>query len=163
MGVLKMKIYFDKNDKGFKNDLMHKINENCIEITEQQHEDLKAKISAGVTEIGVDENNQVYVVEVSKSVEVKMSDLNASLKQYINSNYDQGTQTTFTAMYMVPTTSIEAKISLEKVFTWINSVLVYYYSKKEELSRIQDISQFEYDFSQFDESNPKITLKSIIL
>jgi len=59
--------------------------------------------------------------------------LKKELQNFIYSHYNQGTQASFIALYQPAKeqNNTEVLTQIQKVWDWINSVLNYYYSKKE--------------------------------
>jgi len=82
--------------------------------------------------------------------------LNAEVNSYLFQKYDSGTQLSFTALYARADTPQVAKAAIQAVWDWQETVLNYYYDKKD-LILAGDIS-VEWDFSSFDGTDPNIHL-----
>lgn len=88
--------------------------------------------------------------------------LNQEVNAYICAHYDLGTQASMQAIYIMPTTPIAAKDLLLTVWSWVQSVLTYYYSKKAGLTVAEDPAIITWSFSQFDTTDPEVSLQSLI-
>lgn len=89
--------------------------------------------------------------------------LNNDLNAYICSYYDMGTQQTFQAIYANPGTSETVKTNLSSLFSWIlDECLVYYYTKRTEILASDEPELIVWDFSQFDNTKPDITLFGLV-
>ncbi len=125
------------------------------------------EIPAGVTSLKP-EGSVVWndITEVWEAVESKLSEeINAvqiQLRSYIYSKYGAGTQSTMTAVYLEPTTVLKDKDRILAVWNWIKSVLFYYYNLKKQLETGTKLSDLKVDFTQFNETDPKVTLESFI-
>ena len=87
--------------------------------------------------------------------------LNKEVNTYINKHYDTGTQASFTAKYTLDTTSAETKALIVPLWTWINSVMTYYYQRKA-LLQGDNWETTTWDFTTFDETDPDISLSSFM-
>jgi len=92
-----------------------------------------------------------------------LSELRQEVSNYINSHYDAGTQNSFQVIYMLPTTPAAVKDSLLPVWTWVQSVLKYYYTKKAEILASETPHLVTWDFSQSDAADPGAALDSFIV
>jgi hypothetical protein len=97
--------------------------------------------------------------------------LKIDVNMYINAHYDQGYQSSFQAYYGnitksiaegdVPVFDYENKLDrIESVWAWINIVLEYYYTKKEQI--LGGDNTVTWDFSQFDDDDPGVKLSEFI-
>ena len=91
-----------------------------------------------------------------------LSKINQAVNAYICSHYDLGTQASLQAIYVQPTTPQAAKDLLLTVWDWAQSVLVYYYAQKAEITASPDPVAVTWDFSQFDATDPGVTLQSLL-
>ena len=92
----------------------------------------------------------------------KLEQLNAAQIAYIADHYDQGTQASFTALFVLPTTPQVVKDALLPVWTWIQNVTVYYYGKKVAIRDGEDWESVTWDFSTFDATDPNISLEALM-
>jgi len=92
----------------------------------------------------------------------KLEQLNAAQTAYIADHYDQGTQASFTALFVLPTTPQAVKDALLPVWTWIQSVTTYYYGKKVAIRNGEDWDSVTWDFTQFDASDPHVSLEALM-
>ncbi len=75
----------------------------------------------------------------------KLTQLKQELQNFIYSHYDQGTQASFTALYQIAKgqNNTDALTQIQKVWNWIQSVLDYYYSKKEAIKNVNNYTELE--------------------
>jgi len=88
------------------------------------------------------------------------SNLQDKLHQYIYAHYDQGTQTSFILIYMDSSTPQVVKGAISLAWVWMKAVLAYYYQIKGQIE-LNNV-WVEPDFNQFDEIDPKISLKGFL-
>jgi len=91
-----------------------------------------------------------------------LEEINIAVNQYIIHRYDLGTQLSFQVVYALPITSAEIKTQLESIWSWINSILDYYYTKKAEIIAASDPASVTWDFSTFDATDPQLSLQSLM-
>jgi len=91
-----------------------------------------------------------------------LSELSQEVNAYICSHYDLGTQASFQAIFSIPTTPQPVKDGLLVVWAWVNTVLGYYFQKKNELSESATPHLVTWDFSQFDVTVPGVTLQALM-
>jgi len=96
----------------------------------------------------------------------KLSQLKQELQNFIYSHYDQGTQASFSALYQIAKeqNNTNALSQIQKVWDWINSVLDYYYSKKEAIINAttrDDLGDITWDWSTVEEAE-HIELQDVI-
>lgn len=119
-------------------------------------------------EIGIEPYVQpISIVDrnINEEIEFKAKKLNKDVNEYICKHFDLGTQQSFTTIYVLPNTSAEVKSQLEKVWAWVQSVMIEYYIKKAtllSLETVEEVDSFTYDFSQFDETIPEVHLSQVI-
>ena len=75
----------------------------------------------------------------------KLTQLKQELQNFIYSHYDQGTQASFSALYQQAKgqNNTDALTQIQKVWDWIQSVLDYYYSKKEAIKNVTNYTELE--------------------
>lgn len=102
--------------------------------------------------------------DLGKSIAGKLARINEALRAYIESSYDIGTQSSMQALYSRAATPAQAKGKIDAVWNWVQSVLEYYYQCKTEISALIDaaaVDAYAWDFSQFDATQPAVSLGSI--
>ena len=94
----------------------------------------------------------------------KLEELNQDLRDYLYGKYDIGTQMSLKETKDRDDTPAEIKASLDGLYLWILSVMGYYYTKKAAIrDAVDDSWQTEtWDFSQFDATDPKISLEALM-
>jgi len=88
--------------------------------------------------------------------------ISRAVNAYINAHYDQGTQASFQALYVLPSTSDEDKLALLPVWDWIAAVMAYYYDRKREIMESDNPLSVTWDFSQFDSEDPGVSLSDFM-
>ena len=88
-----------------------------------------------------------------------MDRLTAEVNVYINAHYDQGSQASYQALFSLPTTPQRIKDGILPIWTWIQAVMAYYYGKKADIRDGNNYADVAWDFSQFDASDPDISLE----
>jgi len=96
----------------------------------------------------------------------KLRQLKKELQNFIYSHYDQGTQASFIALYQQAKEQNNTVVltQIQKVWDWINSVLSYYYSKKESIKNAttqDELDNITWDWSTREETE-HIELKDVI-
>ena len=96
----------------------------------------------------------------------KLAQLKQELKNFIYSRYDDGTQKTLQTIYIQAQEAGDtAKINtIKQVWDWINSVLIYYYQKKDAILNAIDeasLNNITWDWSLVDETN-HVELKNLL-
>lgn len=94
--------------------------------------------------------------------QTRLSMLNSNLQRYVYSKYDIGTQASFQALYLLPV-SQTSKDAIASVWSWVQSVLIYYYNCKTEITAFKtakEITDYKWDFSQF--TAPEVSLNDIL-
>jgi len=96
----------------------------------------------------------------------KIAVLKKELQNFIYSHYDQGTQASFTALFQQAKeqNNTNALNQIQKVWDWIQSVLDYYYSKKEAIKNATNYTEIEnitWDWQDVEETE-HIELKDVI-
>ena len=89
----------------------------------------------------------------------KLEELNQAVQVYIYTKYDIGTQASLQAIDTRPTTPQVVRDQLNLLFEWIAGVMNYYYGKKDDIIAATDYNSITWDFSQFDATDPNISLK----
>jgi len=96
---------------------------------------------------------------------IQLGSINQEVNQYINSYYDSGTQQSFTAIYTRQDTLTAVKNYLDPVLTWIQSIMVYYYTKKDVITACTTITQLDditWTFNTFTETKPDVSLQALL-
>lgn len=93
----------------------------------------------------------------------KLEEICLAVNQYIYAHYDAGAQNSFQAIYVMNSTPVAVKDTLLMVWTWVQSVLVYYYTKKAEIIAASDPASVTWDFSTFDATDPQLSLQSLMI
>jgi len=93
----------------------------------------------------------------------KLEEICLAVNQYIYAHYDAGAQNSFQAIYVMNSTPVAVKDTLLMVWTWVQSVLVYYYTKKAEIIAASDPASVTWDFSTFDAADPQVSLQSLMI
>ena len=88
-----------------------------------------------------------------------LKELNKAVQVYLYTKYDQGTQVSFQAIDTRQNVSQEVRTILNGLFTWIASVMQYYYTKKNEIVNAEDYNSVTWDFTTFDATDPQISLQ----
>ncbi len=91
--------------------------------------------------------------------------INADVNYYINKYYDTGTQQSFTGLYTKRNTPDSVRDYIDPVWTWISSIMIYYYSKKTEITNAVNITILKaitWDFSTFDATKPNVNLQTLM-
>jgi len=88
--------------------------------------------------------------------------INADVNTYICTHYDLGTQASLQSIYVMDGTPAEVKTTLLGVWSWIGSMLVYYYAKKTEITESETPETVTWDFTQFDATDPEVSLQTLI-
>jgi hypothetical protein len=93
-----------------------------------------------------------------------LTQINNDVNTYINNYYDVGTQQSFTAVYVKYNTD-EVKNYLNPVWDWINTIMVYYYGKKQTIvdaANITTLKAITWDFTTFDATKPDVSLQALM-
>ena len=93
-----------------------------------------------------------------------LAQVNQEVNTYINTYYDTGTQQSFTAAYVKYNTP-ELKAYLDPIWDWIEIIMSYYYTVKQlivDAETIETLKNISWDFGQFDDTNPTVSLKDLI-
>jgi hypothetical protein len=94
---------------------------------------------------------------VTESTDTGMTD---ALHKYIYAHYDQGAQASLIMIYANTATPTEIKAMIAPAGYWVMSVLAYYYQMK---AQYQATGKWvEPEYSQFDTTDPKVDLNTII-
>jgi len=111
-----------------------KIPEEAIEITDEQW--FEFINNQGRRRWNFEKKEVIEYIQppsLDKLKQQKLRQLKQELQNFIYSHYDQGTQASFTALYQIAKeqNNTNALTQIQRVWNWINSVLNYYYSKKD--------------------------------
>jgi len=92
--------------------------------------------------------------------------LKQELQNFIYSHYDQGTQASFIALYQQAKeqNNTEVIAQIQKVWDWIQSVLDYYYFKKEAIANATNYTELDnvtWDWQEVEEDS-HVELKDVI-
>jgi len=88
--------------------------------------------------------------------------LTTEVNVYINAHYDQGSQASYQALFSLPTTPQAVKDEILPIWPWIQAVMAYYYGKKAEIRDGEEWQDVTWDFSQFDASDPHVSLEDLM-
>lgn len=92
--------------------------------------------------------------------------MNQAVNAYILARYDVGAQVSFLSVFVAQYAAANIQnTSIQGVWNWIKSVLVYYYAKTEELAAITSMDALEafgWDFETFTAPDPEIELKDLL-
>jgi hypothetical protein len=91
-----------------------------------------------------------------------MEKLTTEVNAYINAHYDQGSQASYQAIYILPTTPQAVKDAIIPLWPWIQSVMEYYYGKKADIRDGASPEDVNWDFTQFDATDPGVELESFM-
>lgn len=105
---------------------------------------------------------EVDAIKKTRIMAEVLSKINQEVNAYICLHYDMGTQASMQAIYIMDTTPAEVKTALLTVWAWVTSVLSYYYSKKSEIQTSLDPGAVTWDFSQFDATDPVVSLQTLL-
>ena len=90
--------------------------------------------------------------------------INIDVNAYIDQYYDAGTQQSFTAAYVKYNTDA-VKNYLNPVWTWIETIMSYYYAKKSAIvgaANLAALREVTWDFETFDETKPDVSLQVLM-
>jgi len=90
----------------------------------------------------------------------KLEELNQAVQTYIYTKYDIGTQASLQAIYTQPGTLQAVKDQFDLLFTWIASVMNYYYTKKATIRDTEEWEATTWDFTTFNATDPDVSLES---
>ncbi len=96
----------------------------------------------------------------TECTEIKKVELKNDLMACLLGAYDIGVQISLNTFLADPTTTQKVKDRIGQVFTWIKTVLVYYYDLKESIP--SDWGSVTWDFSTFEATDPKLQLVTLI-
>lgn len=93
--------------------------------------------------------------------EKRLNEISIQIENYIYNHYKSGTQKSL--LKLISTGNDSQKQAVTEIFNWIDSVMAYYYSKKDSIRNATSIADIytEIDFSSFDSSKPPYTLEDI--
>jgi len=100
------------------------------------------------------EDHPDIIAFLKPSVDSFLFRLEIDLHQLINKYFDAGTQASLLAIFVDPDTPEAVRTRLFAVRDWTDSVLDYYYEKKEEIQIAEDPSSVGWDFFPFDDTVP---------
>lgn len=120
------------------------------------------QIRDSVEAVELSEEENLIVKTASPVVAAKLSKINRDVNAYITAYYDTGTQNSFNGIYSRRSTPDDVRDTLDLIWDWIESVINYYYGKKNDILTSEEFSDIVWDFSQFDETKPNVTLASIM-
>jgi hypothetical protein len=114
-----------------------------------------------VVELSASENETIK--KASPVIQHVLIKLNQDVSAYICNHYDIGTQNSLQAVYTNPDTTEANKTLIDNMFAWIKSCLAYYYTQKTAIITSDKPSTVTWDFSQFDASDPDISLEDFMV
>jgi hypothetical protein len=120
------------------------------------------QIQDSIEEVTLTPEENLTVKYASPVIVHRLNKINSEVNTYINSHYDQGTQSSFNGIYAKRDTSDTVKDDLDLVWGWIASVMGYYYGKKNDILTLEAFDEVTWDFSQFDATKPDVTLAGIM-
>jgi len=93
--------------------------------------------------------------------EARIGELRAACKAYIFGVYDEGSQASLLALWSQALAKgyTDRAAYIEKALGWIDSILAYYYTTKDEILASDAPPKVTWDFAQFDASIPDTTLR----
>lgn len=95
----------------------------------------------------------------SKPTEQLQAEINTKLQEYIYTKFDIGTQLSFMALYVDDQTPLQVKTAIKTAWTWLQSVMDYYYKTKDSL----EVNKGAVcDFEQFDATVPPVKLSDFM-
>lgn len=135
----------------------------CVQEVQREDDEGVMETFYRYQEIRLD-GSKPQLADVRKHV---LTELNRQNNSYILSHYGQGTQQKFQQLWDNPDVSQTVKDQVKLVSDWIDTVLAHYYEKKKYIrdtaSTIDEIMQVQWDFSQFDASQPDISLEGLMV
>jgi len=110
-----------------------------------------------------DAKDEESLIEIKNE---KTAVLKKELQNFIYSHYDQGTQASFIALHQQAKeqNNTEVIAQIQKVWDWIQSVLDYYYSKKEAIANATNYTELNniiWDWQEVEEDS-HVELKDVI-
>ncbi len=122
----------------------------------------------------------IVSADINREKERKIDQLDKDCNQYILKHYSYGRQNTFKAKYLQIVDELsfnsanytqteidtmnQAKARILAVNSWIDSVLDYYYTTLNSIKNattVADVQAIAWDFSQFDSTDPLVTIEEI--
>lgn len=103
-----------------------------------------------------------YVPSADDILQQNLLIINRELQTYIYNKYDTGTQLSFQAIFINPTTPESVETAILGLWNWIQSVLAYYYAAKEALIVGIPMESLDWDLSQFDATDPGLKLSDFV-
>ena len=109
----------------------------------------------------------VVVSDLTVSKKVRILELKTAITEYIGAHYDSGQQNTLNALWIegISKSWPNRKAKVQLVMDWVNSVLTYFYQKKDAIVAAADqaaLDAINVDFLQFDASDPEVTIQDVI-
>jgi hypothetical protein len=107
-----------------------------------------------------------WVYDIDRNKTDLLNQINQEVNTYINNYYDIGTQQSFTGIYTKRSTPDAARDYLDPVWTWIEAVMSYYYTKKQSIidaSSISALGDITWDFTTFDATKPDVSLQALMV
>jgi len=113
-----------------------------------------------LAELSASENK--IIKKASPVIQYLLIKLNQAVSDYICSHYDIGTQNSIQAVYTNPDTTEAIKTQIDTMFAWIKSCLAYYYTQKAAIITSDKPGEVIWDFTQFDASDPHVSLEALM-
>jgi len=109
----------------------------------------------------------LVVADLVVSKKARLGAMKTEVTEYINAHYDPGQQNTLNALWIEGISKgwDNRKASVQSVMDWVNSVLAYFYQKKDAIFAAADqdaLDAVEVDFSQFDAGDPGVAIQDVI-
>ncbi len=98
-------------------------------------------------------------VKTANLIKSRLAVLENALHDYVYSRYDQGTQSSLTALFVLPTTSDAAKTAIAAMWVWMQTVIARYYQLRDQ---IKEGDMVEVNFIPFDLTDPKVRLENLM-
>jgi hypothetical protein len=95
----------------------------------------------------------------------RATSLGHDVRMYTENRYPPHKQRTLSHYRGLPTTSQASKDAIDSAWAWLNSVLVYYYQKEDEVVAAADetaLYAIAWDMSPFDATDPNVTIRATL-
>jgi len=93
--------------------------------------------------------------------EKRLDEISMQVEMYIYEHYKSGTQKSL--LKLISTGNDTQKQAVTEIFNWIDTVMTYYYSKKDIIKNATTLNELytELDFTPFNDTKPSYTLEEI--
>jgi hypothetical protein len=127
-------------------------------------------ISSVMDDLGIEVRNTILTLKEQKIledadmlVEQIITNWENQMHSYIESKYPSWTRESLMAKFVDPRTSQEMKDAILKVWDWSEQIAIYWMTCAQQLISGMTPEDISFYLTQFDESNPKITLTSLMV